>query len=29
MIPHNMRALFDRIGGNEVVIKRLDSFSQS
>jgi predicted alpha-1,2-mannosidase len=26
MIPHNMRALFDRIGGNEEVIKRLDSF---
>ncbi|HEX8774148.1 MAG TPA: GH92 family glycosyl hydrolase [Pyrinomonadaceae bacterium] len=26
MIPHNMRALFDRIGGNEAVIKRLDSF---
>ncbi len=26
MIPHNMRALFDRIGGNEAVIKRLDNF---
>lgn len=26
MIPYNMRALFDRIGGNEEVIKRLDSF---
>jgi predicted alpha-1,2-mannosidase len=26
MVPHNMRALFDRIGGNEVVIRRLDSF---
>jgi predicted alpha-1,2-mannosidase len=26
MIPHNMRALFERIGGNEAVIKRLDSF---
>ncbi len=26
MIPHNMRAVFDRIGGNEAVIKRLDSF---
>ncbi|MCP9494896.1 MAG: GH92 family glycosyl hydrolase [Pyrinomonadaceae bacterium MAG19_C2-C3] len=26
MIPHNMRALFDRIGGDEAVIKRLDSF---
>lgn len=26
MIPHNMRALFDRIGGNEAVIKRLDDF---
>lgn len=26
MIPHNMRALFERIGGNEVVIARLDSF---
>jgi predicted alpha-1,2-mannosidase len=26
MIPHNMRALIDRIGGNEVAIRRLDSF---
>ncbi|MEA2174023.1 MAG: hypothetical protein QOD00_1615 [Blastocatellia bacterium] len=26
MIPHNMRALFDRIGGDEEAIKRLDSF---
>lgn len=26
MIPHNMRGLFDRIGGNEAVIKRLDDF---
>jgi predicted alpha-1,2-mannosidase len=26
MIPHNLRAVIDRIGGNEVVIKRLDSF---
>ena len=26
MIPHNMRALFERIGGNEVVIRRLDDF---
>jgi putative alpha-1,2-mannosidase len=26
MIPHNMRAVFDRIGGNEEVIKRLDDF---
>jgi predicted alpha-1,2-mannosidase len=26
MIPHNMRALIERIGGNEVAIKRLDSF---
>jgi predicted alpha-1,2-mannosidase len=26
MIPHNMRTLMDRIGGNEVVVKRLDSF---
>jgi predicted alpha-1,2-mannosidase len=26
MIPHNMRALIDRIGGNDVAIKRLDSF---
>jgi predicted alpha-1,2-mannosidase len=26
MVPHNIRALFDRIGGNEEVIKRLDSF---
>jgi len=26
MIPHNIRGLFDRIGGNEEVIKRLDSF---
>lgn len=26
MIPHNMRALFDRIGGNDVVIKRLNDF---
>jgi predicted alpha-1,2-mannosidase len=26
MIPHNMRALIERIGGNEAAIKRLDSF---
>ncbi|HEY0173632.1 MAG TPA: GH92 family glycosyl hydrolase [Pyrinomonadaceae bacterium] len=26
MIPHNMRGLFERIGGDEVVIKRLDDF---
>ncbi|HJQ31305.1 MAG TPA: GH92 family glycosyl hydrolase [Pyrinomonadaceae bacterium] len=26
MIPHNLRGLFERIGGNEVVIKRLDTF---
>lgn len=26
MIPHNMRALIDRIGGNEAAVKRLDSF---
>lgn len=26
MIPHNMRSVIDRIGGNEVVVKRLDSF---
>jgi predicted alpha-1,2-mannosidase len=26
MIPHNMRALIERIGGNEQVIRRLDSF---
>jgi predicted alpha-1,2-mannosidase len=26
MIPHNMRALIDRIGGNDAAIKRLDSF---
>lgn len=26
MIPHNMRGLFDRIGGDEAVIKRLDDF---
>jgi predicted alpha-1,2-mannosidase len=26
MIPHNMRGLFDRIGGNEAVIRRLDTF---
>ncbi len=26
MIPHNMRGLFGRIGGNEVVIRRLDDF---
>lgn len=26
MVPHNMRAVFDRIGGNQEVIKRLDSF---
>ncbi len=26
MIPHNMRGLFGRIGGNEEVIKRLDDF---
>jgi predicted alpha-1,2-mannosidase len=26
MIPHNMRTLFDRIGGNDAVIRRLDDF---
>jgi predicted alpha-1,2-mannosidase len=26
LVPHNMRALFERIGGDEVVIQRLDSF---
>jgi len=26
MVPHNIRGLFDRIGGNEEVIQRLDSF---
>ncbi|MET0622855.1 MAG: GH92 family glycosyl hydrolase [Pyrinomonadaceae bacterium] len=26
MIPHNMRGLFERIGGDEVVVKRLDDF---
>jgi predicted alpha-1,2-mannosidase len=26
MVPHNLRGVIDRIGGNEVVIKRLDSF---
>jgi predicted alpha-1,2-mannosidase len=26
MIPHNMRALIDRIGGNQAANKRLDSF---
>jgi predicted alpha-1,2-mannosidase len=26
MIPHNMRTLFDRIGGNDVVVRRLDDF---
>ncbi|HEX8351566.1 MAG TPA: GH92 family glycosyl hydrolase [Pyrinomonadaceae bacterium] len=26
MIPHNMRGLFERIGGDEVVIRRLDDF---
>jgi predicted alpha-1,2-mannosidase len=26
MIPHNMRGLFERIGGNDMVIKRLDNF---
>jgi predicted alpha-1,2-mannosidase len=26
MIPHNMRTLFDRIGGNEAVVRRLDDF---
>jgi predicted alpha-1,2-mannosidase len=26
MIPHNMRGVVERIGGNDVVIKRLDSF---
>jgi predicted alpha-1,2-mannosidase len=26
MIPHNLRAVIERIGGDEVVIKRLDSF---
>src|SRR5947209_4941736 len=26
MIPHNMRAVIERIGGNDAVIKRLDSF---
>jgi predicted alpha-1,2-mannosidase len=26
MIPHNMRGLVDRIGGNDVAVKRLDDF---
>jgi predicted alpha-1,2-mannosidase len=26
MIPHNLRAVIERIGGNDAVIKRLDSF---
>jgi predicted alpha-1,2-mannosidase len=26
MIPHNLRGLFERIGGNEVVVRRLDDF---
>jgi predicted alpha-1,2-mannosidase len=26
MVPHNLRAVIDRIGGNEAVVKRLDSF---
>ncbi|MFL6257748.1 MAG: GH92 family glycosyl hydrolase [Pyrinomonadaceae bacterium] len=26
MIPHNLRAVVERIGGNEAVVKRLDSF---
>ncbi len=26
MIPHNLRAVIDRIGGNEAVVARLDSF---
>ncbi|HEV2864281.1 MAG TPA: GH92 family glycosyl hydrolase [Pyrinomonadaceae bacterium] len=26
MVPHNLRGLFDRIGGDEAVIKRLDAF---
>jgi predicted alpha-1,2-mannosidase len=26
MIPHNLRAVIDRIGGNDAVVKRLDSF---
>ena len=26
MIPHNMRALFERIGGNDAVVRRLDDF---
>jgi predicted alpha-1,2-mannosidase len=26
MIPHNLRAVIDRIGGDDAVIKRLDSF---
>ena len=26
MIPHNMRGLFDRIGGNDAVVRRLDDF---
>jgi predicted alpha-1,2-mannosidase len=26
MIPHNMRGLFDRIGGNEAAVRRLDDF---
>jgi len=26
MIPHNMRTLFDRIGGNDVAVRRLDDF---
>jgi predicted alpha-1,2-mannosidase len=26
MIPHNLRGVIDRIGGNEAVVRRLDSF---
>jgi predicted alpha-1,2-mannosidase len=26
MIPHNMRGLFERIGGNDAVVRRLDTF---
>ncbi|HKG14229.1 MAG TPA: GH92 family glycosyl hydrolase [Pyrinomonadaceae bacterium] len=26
MVPHNLRGVIDRIGGNEAVVKRLDSF---
>ncbi|HWS56607.1 MAG TPA: GH92 family glycosyl hydrolase [Pyrinomonadaceae bacterium] len=26
MVPHNLRGLFDRIGGDDVVVERLDTF---